>query len=581
MTGPRNTRIWGIVAVVLGLWAMVPGRAWGQAPAQSSPGGAVPQLDEPPELPSPSPVDPPSAVPAVPASPAPPTLDEQVIPAADGPAGADPGVLPLEGLMPGVRAIGLSVHVQADPVAFLNKETVVKVVVKNTGTTEARGVLIRDVLPEGLEFIASLDQQAPERNGNALVWNLSSLAPGTERILKYKAKPTRVGPLDHAATVTIRVGSRARTEVKQPKLRVEIEPVNATATALRGDRVQFKVKVSNPGSGSARNVLVQARISTGLRHEEKSRSLDLTLEEIRPGDSRELAALWFDAIAGGPQSCEVTVSSTDVVPTTPEEQAACVAKAEVNILEPKLALSIDGPAKAYSRTTPLYHLNVENPGTAPIDNVAVAIYIPPEAAELKQKPSGSRYSANDRNLRFTVPHLDPKQKLTYDFRLEMGKPQALAITAAARTRAKDRELNESARLDTDIQGKADVRIKAIERNRILDVGDIAEFEITLENIGNKEASQVSLSAELTKNLQVTTADHDGDEDAKVDTQTGRLIFPAIPRMAPGNVQRILIRAKATGPGLAECRLALSQDGDETISFIAYTKIESLSDRSQD
>lgn len=578
MMGPRKIKIWiGVIVAVAGPWGLTLARV--QAPQQPRPGAAVPRLDEPPELPAPPAVDPPAETPAVPA-PVSPTLDENVVPAAaaDGQA-ADSGVLPLDGLMTGVRAVGLSVHVMADPVAFLNKEMVVKVVVKNTGTTEARGVQIRDVLPEGLEFVASLDQQAPERSGNALVWNLSSLAAGTERTLKYKAKPTKVGPLDHAATATIRVGSRARTEVKQPKLRVEIEPANATATALRGERVQFKVKVSNPGSGVARNVLVQARISTGLRHEEKSRSLDLTLEEIRPGDSRELAALWFDAVAGGPQSCEVTVSSADVVPATPEEQAAGTAKADVNILEPRLSIAIEGPAKAYSRMTALYRLNVENPGTAAIDNVAVAIYVP-EGAELKQKPSGSRYSANDRNLRFTVPHVDPKQKIAYEFRVEMGAPRPLAITAAALARAKDRDLNENARFDTEIQGKADVRLKAIERNRILDVGEVAEFEITLENIGNKEATQVSVSAELTKNLQIQDTDHDGDEQAKVDTQTGRLIFPVIPRIAPGGVQRILIRAKALGPGLAECRLTLVQDGEETITQIAYTKVEALSDRAQ-
>ncbi|MFO0955851.1 MAG: hypothetical protein U0800_00095 [Isosphaeraceae bacterium] len=571
--GPRNRYLWVIFAAFAGLWAISP--AQGQVP-QPRRGAANPRTspnDEPPELPAPAEL--PVATPAVPA---PPLVDDQVIPAADGQV-ADPGMLPLDGLMAGVRAVGLSVHVQADPVAYLNKETVVKVVVKNTGPTEARGVVVRDVLPEGLEFVAGLDAQAPERSGNALVWNLSSMAAGTERTLKYKAKPTRVGPLDHAATATIRVGSKARTEVKQPKLRVEIEPVNATATALRGDRVQFKVKVSNPGSGSARNVLIQARISTGLRHEEKSRSLDLTLEEIRSGDTRELAALWFDTIAGGPQFCEVSATSADVVPTTPEEQAAGTARAEVNVLEPKLAISIEGPAKAYTRMTAPYRLNVENPGTAPIDTIAVAIYIP-EGGELKLKPNGSRYSSNDRNLRFQVPHLDPQQKLTYEFRVEMGAPRPLAITAAAKTRTKDRDLLENARFDTEIQGKADVRIKANERNGILDVGEIAEFEISLENRGTKEAVQVTVSAELTKNLKVVETDHDGDERAQFDAESGRLVFPVIPRMAPGNVQRILIRAKAVSPGLAKCTLALSLDGEEMIPFIAYTKVESLSDRSQ-
>src|SRR5262249_55830773 len=99
-------------------------------------------------------------------------------------------------------------------------------------------------------------------------------------------------------------------------------------------------------------------------------------------------------------------------------------------------------------------------------------------------------------------------------------------------------------------------------------------------IGTKEATQVILSAELTKNLKIEQTDHDGDEDAKYDPKTGRLVFPVIPRMPPNTKQRILIRARALEPGGANCHLKLSYDNDDPISFIANTRVEALSNRVQ-
>jgi uncharacterized repeat protein (TIGR01451 family) len=406
-----------------------------------------------------------------------------------------------------------------------------------------------------------------------LSWTLNSLPAGTEKVLKVRVKPTRVGPLDHAATVSLSTAARSRTVVQQPRLRVE--QVASTTKVLKGQQVQFKITVSNPGTGTARNVLVQARLSGGLRHEQNSRSLDLTLPEVRPNETITLTPLVLDTVAGGMQTCEVLVSSPDVVPG-PEDEQAQSARSEVEVLEPMLNLTIQGPERGYTRKTVSYHLLVENPGTAPIQNVQIAIYVP-EGGELTAKPSGSRYTSNDRNLRLMIPRVEPKERADYEFRVQLGGVGLFKLAAAAKAPTSDRPLESSAVYTTDIQGMADVRVKAVERNRIHDVGDIVEFEISLENMGTKEASQVVLSAELTSNLKIEETDHEGEEQAKFDPKTGRLLFPTISRMAPGGQQRLLIRARALEPGVAKCHLYLLFDNEpEPIPFIAYTRIETLS-----
>ena len=84
-------------------------------------------------------------------------------------------------------------------------------------------------------------------------------------MILVRVKPTKIGPFDHAATVTLEVGSKSRTIVREPKLKVE-QTVNS-AKVLKGQQVEFKIVVQNTGDGPARNVIVQAKLSAGLRHE--------------------------------------------------------------------------------------------------------------------------------------------------------------------------------------------------------------------------------------------------------------------------------------------------------------------------
>ena len=75
----------------------------------------------------------------------------------------------------------------------------------------ADAVVVRDELPESLAFESS--QPEAQRTGSILSWNLSNVPAGSERTILLKAKPTKVGAFDHAATVTLRAGGKSQTSV--------------------------------------------------------------------------------------------------------------------------------------------------------------------------------------------------------------------------------------------------------------------------------------------------------------------------------------------------------------------------------
>ena len=174
----------------------------------------------------------------------------------------DPGSTSRPDRLPlGKQSIALSVQVVGPVVINLNKKAVLRIVVRNTGTADAMDVTVRDQLPENLEFISSQPVQ-DKHFDSLLIWNLKNVPAGSESSITLNVRATKVGPIDHAATVSMLAGSKARTIIYEAKLKVEQE---APSSVLKGQQVRFKITVSNPGTGVARKVLVRATLSTGLK----------------------------------------------------------------------------------------------------------------------------------------------------------------------------------------------------------------------------------------------------------------------------------------------------------------------------
>ena len=227
-------------------------------------------------------------------------------------------MLPADRVPLGAQAVGLTVDVQAPPLLNINLPATFKIVVKNTGTADATGVVVRDELPEGVEFLSSQPETRPA--DRLLFWKLSTIPAGTQQVITVRVKPTRIGPVEHAATVTMMAASKSRTMVRQPQLKVEV--TTSPKQVLKGQPAQFKIAVTNPGDGAARNVSVQARLSPGLRHEEsggkqEENVIGLSINQILPGETINLEPLVVDTTQGGDQSCTVTATSPDVFSTDP------------------------------------------------------------------------------------------------------------------------------------------------------------------------------------------------------------------------------------------------------------------------
>ena len=467
-------------------------------------------------------------------------------PAGGSGPGADPFVLPPDRLGLGKQRVQLSVEVQASPIINLGKETTVRLVVKNESNVDASGVSLVYQLPDGLKINSSIPEATTIPGDKPLFhWAKPMLAANGEWAIVLKVVATSTKSCEHAATVTAKTGSRANTTIQEPKLKVEA--TSSPGRVLKGEQVTFQIAVHNPGTGPARNVTVQAKLSSGLRAGSDD-IVEQTISEIGPGQRVELEPLIVDTVAGGQQSCTVDVRSPDVNHVVEEHR---IARA-VEVTKADLAVKLDGQTERYTGQTNEYKLIVTNPGTAPARKVTVSASLPQQGGKLIALPPGAKWVLATRKLVWTIPQLEPGQSVTMSFVYGTTTPGLYRATAEATSG----ELRSSDTMTTDVSGIAVLDLQVTQSNRVIDVGKNNYYDITIKNSGTKEATRLQLRGKLT-NLKVIKHYNVEKGDFQFNRDTGEFVFPEVERLAVGQTITLSLEVQADKSGPAGCHVFLA------------------------
>ncbi|MDB5350796.1 MAG: omcB [Planctomycetota bacterium] len=502
----------------------------------------------------------PAQAPAGDGGPLPPAkVKDGAAPPASG-AAPDPKILPPDRLPLGPSTAALTVDVQAPANANLNRPVKFKIFIKNSGTSPAMGVVVNDLLPDGLEFVKSEPPPREVIGGNNLHWQLDTLAAGAEKVITLTLIPKRTGDFDHAPNVSLRTGSKSRTLVKEPRLKVELTH-EESGPVLRGRPVNFAVRVTNNGSGPARGVVLHANLTAGLKHE-AGQTIEVVFKDylgrdtLNPGES-EAIPLEVDAVSGGEQLCKVFADSPDVEPNTPQSQG----EAKVTVVEPKLILELKGSHERHTDTVGTYTMSVANNGTATAKKVVAAAFLPNLGGRLESVPAGTRYDEKTRRIYWPVGDLAPGELKPLTFNVRLGGVGIFTVDAVAEATSCPRETKAAT---THVVGMPNIKCVVISQTSVLDLNEQAVYEIQLKNVGTKDAIGVQVKAVLSEHLLVVATD--GTKDvAKSSTKIEEAhdsTFPLID-LPTGGSQRLTLVVRAIKAGVAECTVTETHDGRTT------------------
>ena len=448
-----------------------------------------------------------------------------------------PGTIEMEG----EQLPSLSIRKIAPAEVQVNHAAVFTTRIKNVGKITAYGVKITDYVPRG----ARLESAHPEfirTPTGAIQWELVALEPGEEASVSMKVTPLTEGEIGSVATVSFATRASVRTVSTKPQLTIQ---QTFNKTALIGETVLVNIVVSNPGSGDATGIVVEADIPIELSHV-AGNELEYQIGTLRPGQSKQLQLRLLAKTAGIIQNI-LTVRGKGQIENRSIEP--------MRIVAPALQVSLRGPAIRYLDRQTTYSVEVVNPGTASARNVELVAYLP-KGLKFVSTDHHGEYDNSEHAVYWKLEELPP----------QIGDSVKLMAIAIEPGEQKVR-LEGTADLGVRARFEHVVRVESVPELEFsvkdtadpIELGADTMYEIKVVNRGTRTATGVQIAASFPQALKPIQGG--GPSDVRIEGQI--VLFSPLQRLAPGAEAVFRVKAKAIAQGDNVIRVQISSDDKTT------------------
>jgi len=417
------------------------------------------------------------------------------------------------------------------PATFLTK-------LRNTGLVAAHNVEIRDDIPKGTRLVGTNPRSSRGVRGE-LVWSLGTLEPGKEISVEMQLMPTDEGEIGSVATVSFNADATARTVATKPQLAIK---TSAPPKVLIGEEVTLSITVSNPGTGIAQKVVLEEQVPAGLRHPGGS-ELVYQIGDLKPNESRQVELKLTAAQAG---------RIVNVLAARGDANLHADDRTEIDVLAPRLALSMDGPKRRYLEREATYVVSVSNPGTAPARQVELVAQLPPGLKFVNANNAG-QYEEATRSVHWLLEELPSKETGSVELTavpVEIGE-QTLRVRGSA-----ERGLSIEKEHPIVIEGIAALLFEVVDNHDPIEVGGETTYDIRVLNQGSKAASNVRITVLLPAELKPVAAE---GPEVRYTIEPGRVVFEPLRTLAPKANTTYRVRVQGLKPGDQRIRVQLLTD----------------------
>ncbi|HWL09746.1 MAG TPA: hypothetical protein VNQ76_15145 [Planctomicrobium sp.] len=421
--------------------------------------------------------------------------------------------------------------------------------VTNVGQSAAQEIEVRAMFPTTVRLINATPE--PSQAQSFLGWTFAELKPGETRTIEITMVPLERGDINTRADVRFTGSAEGRFAVAEPMLNIQLE---GPKQVLIGESASHLVTVSNPGTGIADRVQIEAVLPEGLEHARGQRLL-MELGNLNPGESRSVR-LALAATRGGQHKLEVQAKSDAGLIRT--------AGSEVSVIAPTLAATIQGPSMRFVGRQGVYTLAVTNDGAAATDNVQVRYKIP-DGFEFVSADRGAQYDRGTGLLTWFVGRLEKGQKSEIRATLvarQLGEFKHLVRATSEHGTVFDAECA------TAVEGTSSLSIAVKDTEDPVEVGSQTTYEIRVKNEGSASARSVGLTCEMPSNMTLLTADGPSASVAEGAT----ILFRALPELAAGQTVTYRVKVSAQSAGSLRFRALLTSESiDEPLAAEELTK----------
>lgn len=312
----------------------------------------------------------------------------------------------------------LTVALRGPASAELNDNVTYQIDVTNPGTLATTDVLVRSLIPSGMELVASVPRGQPF--GSRVDWTLLSLAPGQTQTFEVTYRAVKSGTVQHCVSAQAAGGTAVEdcvtTQIVADALYIEMRGPNPDVPLQVGQEIQYAVRITNRGDQTLPDVLLTDNFDPGLQHEQPTSPVEWPIGALRPGESRDIG-LTFRIVRPGRHCHTLEATATG---TPPASTTACIQATEPQTPAPtpppttsqgRLEVRKIGPQEMVEGAEADFYVIVENSGDAPLTNLVIVDEYEAPLEPVAVDPPYRNYSPN--RIEWTVSQLAPGQSLSF------------------------------------------------------------------------------------------------------------------------------------------------------------------------
>lgn len=396
--------------------------------------------------------------------------------------------------------------------------------VENRGSIDASGVVVRAVVPNWAEVRGqnatrgNVDMQS-QGNTERMVWTIDHLPAGASERMFVRLTAAQSGTYDlDVDWTTLPQKNVAKVKVHEPRLNLTIEGPDQV---VYGKSQTYKVRVLNPGDGTAPNVVFTLSPNSATPQSQR-------IGDIPPGKeaqfdveltAQDLGDLKIHGLAAGDLELRAEAAKT------------------IRVAAANLEAVLTGPEVKYQNTEAMYSLQLQNTGAASSEKIIATLRMP---AGVKYLGGIEEAVMQGNALKWEVSSLAPGVTRDYQFRCNMTSTgEHLFAFDCKGTAAGNTDVSIATRVDSI----ADLVLTVSDPAAPAPIGSDVTYEIVIRNRGSKEATDVRAIAQFSHGIEPQRIEGQSGE-----VVTGQVLFDPIPRVGPGQEIRLRVIAQASRAG---------------------------------
>jgi len=371
----------------------------------------------------------------------------------------------------------------------IDQPATLKTIIHNVGNSVAKNVTITDRVPQGTRLLSTSPEAVVSPDGE-LRWAVGNLDPNVQLAIDMKVLPIREGEIGSVAAVHYSGEASGRVIVTRPMLKLD---VRAPSDISLGETAQIEITVSNPGTATVTNIVIEERVPEGLYNRDGRVMQNKALTSLRPKEAKKLTLPLLCVGAGNLENHVIVTADSNLMV---EEKTMIRASA------PVLDLEIVGAKTRFLERRSDYRLVVANKGNASAQNVALELALPAAVQFISTNQSGV-YEPSSHSVHWALEELPPQESGEIELIVmptQKGEHSLRFIGTG------ENNLQAEAILPISIDGIPAITFEIVGDSNLVELGKDVVYEIRVANRGTRAAENVKVRVALAEGMTFIKAE---------------------------------------------------------------------------